>query len=234
MSTPIQNSQQQLNSFTTEIPLRDLLDSYRDLTSISINCHHIGTIQSFDATKQTANATVNYTKTFFQWNPQINATTPVQINYPILMMCPVICLGGGTAALTFPIRPGDECLVLFNDRSLDNWFQSGTVGPVNSPRLHSISDGIILVGLRNSQKVISSYDTTRAVLRNNQAEVGVGPTLIKIANNTTTLNTLLQSLITQIAAITVTGVTTGGGTSGPPANAAAINAIATQLSGLLE
>jgi len=66
--------------------------------------------------------------------------------------------------------------------------------------------------------------------------VGVNTTQVKIANAVYTLNGLLQellteleNLVTQIAAITVTGVLTGPNTSGPPSNAAAITAIGVQI-----
>jgi hypothetical protein len=98
------------------------------------------------------------------------------------------------------------------------------------------------VGLRSTPNVLLNYDTVRAVLSNGGpfgAMVGVGPALIKIANATTTLNTLLQTLITTLdtfatatGAITVTGVTTGSGISGPPANAASFASVVTSLNSL--
>lgn len=226
MSVTPTNAQQQFTSATAPYSVKSLLEAFKTDAAISLNCHHVGTIQSFDPNTQTATASINYLKTAFQYDAATNANVPVQINYPLLAMCPVICLGGGKASLTFPIQAGDECLILFNDRSLDNWFQSGTLQPLNSPRLHSISDGIILVGLRNSQKVLSNYDMTRAVLKNNQAEVGVGPSLIKIANNLTSLKTVLENLISAIESATY-----GGNSLDSPAGLEAVRAL---VAGLLE
>lgn len=237
-----------LNQVPNEPTLNDLLDLMKKQISLALSAHHVATIQSFDASKQTATATINYKKTYFEKDTVTGVYSPVSVDYPILIDCPVICLGGGLSSLTFPITAGDECLVLFNDRDIDNWFQGSSNGPVASSRLHSFADGIILVGVRSLAKVLTSYDSTRAVLKNNQALVGVGSTHIKIANNSTTLNTLLQSLITNlgdlttaIEALTVTGVSTGGGTSGPPANIAdfvligtALTTLGTQIAGLLE
>lgn len=219
--------------------LKDLLDLLKKDILLNLNCHHIGTIQTFNSAAQTATATVNYKRTFYQLNKTTGVYDAVLIDYPQLLDCPVIVLGGGNSALTFPVNTGDECLVLFNDRDMSNWYQGASGGSVASPRLHSFADGVIIVGLRSLRNALTSYDTTRAVLRNGAALVGVGPALVKIANNTTTLNTLLQSLITnlenlivQLAALNVTGVTAGGSASGPPSNAAAIAAIGTSLSGL--
>lgn len=238
----------QANLAQNDPSLRDLLDQLKKEILLTLSSHHIGTIQSFDKTNQTATVTINYKKTIFRLDASTGLYNGVLIDYPILIDCPVIALGGGDSALTFPIEEGDECLVLFNDRDFDNWFSGSLTSAPATPRLHSFSDAIILVGLRSLPNSLEAYDMVRAVLRNGSAMVGVGPTLIKIANNTTTLNTLLQTLVTDIktlvtqtAALTVTGVTTGGGTSGPPTNAVAITAVGTslttlagQISGLLE
>jgi len=224
-----------LNAVPSDPSLKDLLDLLKKDILLSINTHHVGTIQSFNSAKQTATATVNYPKTYYQLNAVTGLYNPVLVNYPLLVDCPVICLGGGTTALTFPIQTGDECLVLFNDRAIDNWFSGGAGAALSSPRLHSFSDGLILVGLRSLGKVISNYDSTRAVLRNGTTLVGVGPSLVKIANQQTTLNTLLQSLISNVqslvsaaSSITVTCAAPGNPSS-PPINAAAISAVANQL-----
>lgn len=222
------------NLVTSDPELSDLLDLFKRDLMMSIACHHVGTIQSFDEAKQTAQVTINYKKTYFERNARTGLYDPVLVDYPILMDCPCIVLGGGAASLTFPITKGDECLVLFNDRDIDNWFQSGQVGPVATPRLHSLSDGFALVGVRSSGKVLSGYDLTRAVLQHGTTVVAVGESLVKIANNQHTLNTLIQDLITAIQAITVTGVTAGPGTSGPPANAATFTTLAAQFGELLE
>lgn len=222
------------NLIPNDPSLKDLLDLLSKQIMLNLSCHHIGTVQSFDATKQTASATINYKKTYFQFNASTGLYDPVLIDYPILVDCPVVVLGGTNAALTFPITTGDECLVLFNDRDLDKWFQGGTGASVATPRLHSFSDGIILVGLRSLPKVLTNYDSSRAVLRNGSTLVGVGPSLVKIANDTTTLNTLLQNLITTIKAITTTNAVPGSPCAISAASQAALAVIATQIEGLLE
>jgi hypothetical protein len=239
-----------LNLIPNEPSLVDLLTQWKKDVLLTLNCHHIGTIQSFNATNQTASVTINYVKTFQQFNTQTGLYAPISQNYTILAEAPVITLRGGKAALTFPIAAGDECLVLFNDRDMDNWFAGGTGSPNATGRLHAFSDAMVLVGLRSLANVLTNYDTVRAVLSNGTGGttmVGVGPTLIKIANSTTTLNTLLQSLVTDVknlvsatAGITVTCAAPGSPSS-PPLNVAAINAVtssltslASQISGLLE
>lgn len=219
--------------------LADLIAIAKTDTLLSIFCHHIGTIQSFDADNQTATATINYTRTYF--NRQATGLyTPVQKDYPILVDCPVVFLGGGDTALTMPVAIGDECLVLFNDRDIKNWFAGNPKGPVSTPRLHSSADGLIIVGIRSLPNVLEGFDTIRALLSNGTVKLGINPSNNKVLiSNGTTLNSLLQDLCTQLqsltstlSSLTVTAVSGGLGTSGPPSNAAAITSIGTQISSI--
>lgn len=238
-----------LNAVPQEPSLRDLLDLTKKELMLALSCHHVGTVQSFNAAAMTVTATVNYTKTFYQRNTS-GLYVPVLVNYPTLVDCPIICLGGGKTNLTFPIAKGDECLLLFNDRDIDNWYSSGQVGQgCATNRLHSFSDAFALVGVKSTPNLLSGYDAVRALITNGNAKVGINPSNGKLTlqNSGTTLNTLLQSvitniknLITQVAAITVTPGSLAGPSS-PPLNVAAINALTsnlttlgTQIGGLIE
>lgn len=226
-----------LNFIPNEPQLADLLATMKKDIFLSLSCHHIGTVQSFNAENQTVKATINYSKTYFQLDIKTGIYNPVQLDYPILIDCPAIVLGGGDTFLSFPIQQGDECLILFNDRDIDNWFSGASSGPVASTRLHSFSDGIALIGLRSLPNKLPDYDTTRAALRDKRGAMvavgGANGTKVKIANSTTDLNTLLQNLIAQIEALTVICATPGSPSS-VPVNAAAFATIATQLGTLLE
>src|ERR1700743_1822688 len=105
--------------------LNDLWNFWKKQLKLEFNCHHIGTIQTFDPELQTAQATINYTKTFLQVDSigNTNIATP---DYPVLIDCPCIVLGGGGGYLSFPIEAGDECLILFNDRDMSNWYGTGS------------------------------------------------------------------------------------------------------------
>jgi hypothetical protein len=227
---------------STEPSLKNLLDANNENLMIKFNCHHIAKIESFDSTKQTATATINYQKTFFQFDSATNKYNPVLIPYPSLADCPVIVLGGGPASLTFPIQKGDDCLVLFNDRDMDNWFFGSSTSGVATPRLHSFADGIIIVGLRPLASVLKNYDMTRAVLQNGSTMVGVGASKVKVSNSSYSLNGVLQDLFseleslidqlkglcTDIAAITVTCAAPGN-PSTIPVNSAVFATVSTQL-----
>lgn len=155
---------QNINYIPNEPSLKDLLDFMSKEIKLSLNCHHIGTIQSFDSSFQTAQVSINYTKTFLQID-DVGNTSVQSVNYPVLASCPVICLGGGLGSMTFPIAPGDECLVLFNDRDLDNWFNGSANSPPATGRLHSFTDAMALVGVRSLSNVLTSYNTEAPEIR---------------------------------------------------------------------
>lgn len=221
--------------------LADALATVKKEVMLALNCHHIGTIQSFDSDLQTATATINYTKNYFTYNASSKQYEPQSVPYPTLIDCPVVFLGGGHGALTFPVSKGDECLILFNDRDMNNWFDGNNNAPPLTPRLHSISDGIIIVGPRSFSESLSNFDATRACLRGNAAGttiVGVGETLVKVANVTTSLGAILTQLMTALSAL---GTGLQANPIGEPAAFAAgaaldiaIAAIQTLVTGLLE
>lgn len=197
---------EQINSRIADPSLRELLDVIKEEVMIEINCHKLGTIQEFNFADQVCKATINYKK---KLNGQL-------ISYPVLIDCPAIILTGGKAGLTFPIKVGDTCLALFNDEDIDNWFSSGQVSDVSTPRRHAFTDAVVLVGVRSLQNKLAAYDTERAVLFNDKAKVAVGPSLIEISNDMTSLLQIINGLIDLLkTAVTIPTVPSSPATFDP-------------------
>lgn len=171
----------------SEASLSDLLNLLKTEIKLEVNCVHVGTIQSFDATTQTAKASINYKKTYLEFD-RASGTSDKQIyrDYAPVVDAPVVTLGGGSSALTFPIEQGDECLILFNDRDIDNWFAGSSNSPPATPRLHSYTDAFILVGVRSKANAISDYDTDAAGFRygGNSVKIYQDKVVIGIGENT--------------------------------------------------
>ena len=198
-------------SFTKENhdpSLKDLFDLNKKDTFLSMNCHAIGIVEEFDLSNQTVKARIAYKKTFYQ--KEGKNYKEVLVDYPFLIDCPAIVISGGPFSLKMPIKRGDECLVLFNDRSIDKWFESGSVLQLDSDRLHSFSDGIVLVGLRSLARSIEGFDNEKVKLGDETHDLvlGAGEATLKsgssvvsvkekimIKNSSKNLNTLLQDLI---------------------------------------
>ncbi len=153
------------NFVPNEPELKDVLNLLKKEILLKLNCHAIVTVQSFDKDAQTATATVNYKRTYFERDAVSGTYSPVPVNYPVMVDCPVMFLGGGNSALTFPVAKGDEALALFNDRDMDNWFAGSSGSVVATSRLHAFSDGILLVGLRSQANVIPDFNGDAAEFR---------------------------------------------------------------------
>lgn len=117
------------------------------------------------------------------------------ITLPLLKDCPVVFPGGGGCQLTFPLQKGDECLIVFASRCIDRWWyygaqvntETGAIGgqPPIDLRMHDISDGFIIPGVKSKPKVISNISTTSTQLRSNNGSVVID---IDTDSNTLSLN----------------------------------------------
>ncbi len=206
--------------------LRDVLQQHAQDVFASLNCHQLGTIEAFDASKQTASVSLNVRRVVYNQqvpaDPLSNQPTPITpniITYPVLVDCPVFVLTGGGSYLTMPIKNGDTCLVLFNDRDIDSWFATGAVAPPNSGRMHSLSDGMAIVGFRSLANVLSGY-SSNVVLHSDA--------LVKISNQATTLKLALDQLCDALTR----WVNTGGSVPNP-ATVSALNSAKETIDSLL-
>lgn len=120
-----------------------------------------GIIQSFDPAKRTCSVQVSIL------SKVLGPTgTTRDVKLPLLVDCPVLFPGGGGFVLTFPLRTGDECLVLFSARCIDSWWHSGGVQVQNELRMHDLSDGFVLPGPRSLPAVEPAISATDVELRN--------------------------------------------------------------------
>lgn len=76
---------------------------------------------------------------------------------PVLPCVHVAVQSGGGMRITVPLKPGDEGLLVFSDRSLDDWWTNGQDS--KSERRHDLSDAVFVPGLHRDGKGIPNYDT---------------------------------------------------------------------------
>jgi len=150
---------------TTVPGLREFFCRRKQEVKSEINSCMVGIIEDFDADEQTASISVAFKKVLKEVNQteSDNASDKI-VEYPLLVRCPVVFINGGDSYLTFPIAKGDECLIFFCDKDIDGWFSSGTILPPNSERIHDLSDGIALVGIKSLKHSLSDYSTAAVKL----------------------------------------------------------------------
>lgn len=97
-------------------------------------------------------------------------------DYPKVFECPVFFPYSTTSgfSMTYPVSPGDQCLIIFSQKSLDNWLRFGSVqDPAESDfsRCLSMNDAIVLVGLIPSPSVIQKFNDQGIEIRNKTRDV---------------------------------------------------------------
>lgn len=125
---------------------------------------------------------------------QKNVITPILLA-PLLDV-PVMLYGAGIFTITVPVSVGDECLVVFADRCIDAWFQSGGQQNQVVPRVHSLSDGFAILGLRNQTRLLDDYSTTSLQIRSEDGEtvIDVADGAVTVTANTFTVNAQTVSI----------------------------------------
>ncbi|MGJ8524095.1 hypothetical protein R84981_002813 [Carnimonas sp. R-84981] len=121
-----------------------------------------GIVQSFHADRCTVD--VQIAAQGIALDDQSNDTDEV---LPMLVDVPVVFPRGGGVSLTFPIRTGDECLIVFSDRCLDFWHQSGGVQKSASQRNHDLSDAFVIPGPYSDRHVPRAVSVSAVQLRTN-------------------------------------------------------------------
>ncbi len=140
--------------------LAETFKSERETTKNQIRVALPGIIQSFDPDAVTA--VVQPAIRYVEIDNDGNRITK---NYPLLVDVPVVFPRGGGCTLTFPVKAGDECLVVFADRCIDFWWQSGGIQESVDDRMHDLSDAFCIVGPQSQARKISGINTSATQLR---------------------------------------------------------------------
>jgi hypothetical protein len=200
-----------------------------------------GQVVSFDGSRRTAQVKVLLKRIL---------ADGTQVDYKPLLDVPVLTPQGGGAYIQFPIAAGDQGLVVFADRNIGSWFQSGDNTAMPDLRAHTLSDGFFIPGINSLQSTLPAYPTNKMVvvyqgstieidsagiklIGTGGAEVDLQAALTTIKNQTTTLNTLLGAFLTMLEALTVADDEGGAILPLTAASIAAIEAFRAQFAGLL-
>jgi len=88
-----------------------------------------------------------------------------------IIECPVHFSGGGGWSFEHKIAAGDEGLIIFSQRCLDGWIQTG--GVANNPiaRFHDKQDACFIPGIRSKPNAIKDFKNDGIRLRNNDSSI---------------------------------------------------------------
>lgn len=193
----------------------DMLNRVKYDASREVNCHLICKIESIDIAKNTITCSSAFKR---------RMSDDTELEYPVFVDVPLFILSGGGASLFIPPKVGDWCLLCFNDRDIDNWWYSGEVRTPASPRAHSLSDGIAIVGLRPQSDplaLVLDAVTLNAIelpinIKNNDCEIAInaGITLdgkakkVAVKNSANNLKVVLEKIIDDLVTEVKAGLPT--------------------------
>jgi hypothetical protein len=135
---------------------------------------------------------------------------------PILNNVPVIFPRAGEASLTFPVSPGDACLLLFIERSTDLWKSVGGIVAPNDPRKFDLSDAVAIMGLMPFSENSLSENNEDVLLTYKNSSIRIkasGDIQIETASKVAIGNasTEVLDIVSSILGILITSVTTAPG-----------------------
>ncbi len=132
---------------TNKPSLLQLFKSASNKNAAEFNCVKIGIIQEFYPDNLTIKVLIA-SKKLMGLNPD---GSQILKDYPPIYAKVCYC----NPFVSYPIKQGDECVLLFSDRELESWFINGDVNPQNYRRMHDLTDAIAIVGIRSLPNMIN-------------------------------------------------------------------------------
>lgn len=199
-----------------------------------------GRVVSYNAQKQTAS--IQITVKSFVKQPDGSQKA---VDLPILEEVPVQFPGAGGQTMTFPVKAGDEVVVMFMSRASDAQQQSGGDQQASDASTHGLSHPRAMLGFRSNPRALQNVSTDETEVRSDDGNTkislsgagGVGISTdkqvgITAANGVSIGGGSGETAITGTVRITGelivndivfsthkhTGVQPGGGTSAGPTN----------------
>ena len=155
------------------VVLRTALDSWQGQLWTALPAM----VNSYDATKMTVSA-----QPTIQARVLSQSGTWTNTTLPLCQDCPVAFPSGGGFTMTFPIAQGDEGILVFSSRCIDNWWQLGSsmsnpAQPQAEFRMHDLSDGMFIPGLFSQKRKLANASTSVVQIRSTDGNTlfEVGP-----------------------------------------------------------
>jgi len=94
---------------------------------------------------------------------------------PIIHNVPVIHPSSGGASITFPVNIGDTVLLVFSERSLEEWLNVGGEVSPDDPRQNDLTDAIAHLGLNPFSVASSAENNTDLLIKYDGSKIKLKP-----------------------------------------------------------
>lgn len=159
-----------------QINFNSVMQLSQDAIMARLNCHNIGKILDFNPATQTCTIQLMQIKQFNNRN-----ITPAP-----LTDVPLIIYGAGSGYITMPDPTGTICILLFMDRNIDAFLETGENYPLETSRMHDFTDCIALTTFKTLANPLGDYDMDTVTIRNQNSKLKVKDEINIEAKNTVT------------------------------------------------
>lgn len=158
-----------INDKAREISATEFSDTKAQINNSMMDLHTSmpAIVISFDAKTRTVTAQPAIQRVFSDGEGISGA-----VNLPPCVDVPVIFPSGGGYEITFPVKEGDECLLIFSERCIDRWFSTGEPSEPSDYRHHDLSDAFAIVGVK-SLPASTEVDLTAMKIGNAEHKISI-------------------------------------------------------------
>jgi hypothetical protein len=152
------------------------------------------------------------------------------VEMPIIPNVPVVWPRTSAGCMSFPLQRGDFVLLVFSERSIDEWLHKGETLVPGDPRRFNLADAVALPGFFPfvNSTLIPNNEDFQVIFNGNTIKIKNDDTIEIKGKNTVTIKPdgnievgasslkalLTEDLLTFLPNHTHAGVQTGGGVSG--------------------
>lgn len=143
--------------------IKDILGLLKTNVFANLNCHNIGKILEFNPNTQTCTVQLMQIKQFN--NRRI---TPAPLTNVPLIIC-----GAGGGHITMPNPVGTICILLFMDRNIDAFLETGESYVPQTTRMHDFTDCVALTTFKTLANPLTEYDEKAVTIMNEEIVEGI-------------------------------------------------------------
>lgn len=158
------------------------------MNALEINTAIPGEIIAFDPVTQTASVNIAIQAQHHDTRVPVTTLPGVPVMFPGVM----------GFVITFPIKTFPcPCMLVFQQRSIDEWHtEGGVVDPLDN-RSHDMSDAVCIPGLRHSKQAIADFNNENMELRSEDGstKVVIADGKIALTNGEAELVSIVSQLL---------------------------------------
>lgn len=181
---------------STTPTLAETVRTLIDADLVDVNTAMPGLVVSYDPATQTADVQPALKKAYYDG---------AVVDRPVIPGVPVAFPRGGTAHMHWPLQAGDSVILIFSQRSLDNWKTTGGKVDPKDVRRFNLSDALAIPGGSAPPQAFSPVDPTALEIISDQLHLVLHPNgKVQLQNSTAELIQVLHDITDKLKTLCTT------------------------------